>query len=171
MSQLVPNFYRLLLAGACVSMVAAFGTIALGILARTVGWDIPGLDAYAGYSIAAALFLALPDTFRHGDHIRVTLLLQKLPPRPRAWLDGWCLLAGLGLSLTLAWYACRLAWISWQTHDVSPGSDATPLWIPQLSMVLGCIGFAVAFVHAGLARLAQRSFFHIEPAGAMARVE
>jgi TRAP-type C4-dicarboxylate transport system permease small subunit len=165
-----PIFYKTLLVLACLSMVAAFGTILLGIIARLAHWDIPGLDAYAGYSIAGALFLALPDTLRNGDHIRVTLLLERMPARVRRWFEAWCLLAGLGLSVFMAYYACNLAWVSYVTHDVSPGSDMTPLWIPQLTMALGCIGFAFAFVDACLARLADRPFFPADSAG-MARVE
>ena len=171
MKSLVLTFYRLQLLLACLSMLAAFGTILLGIVARIAHWDIPGLDAYAGYSIAAALFLALPDTLRNGDHIRVTLVLHKLPPRARGWFEGWSLAAGLGLALLMAFYACRMAWFSYTTHDVSPGSDATPLWIPQLTMALGCIGFAVAFADACLARLGQREFFRVDGAAELARAE
>jgi len=166
-----PIFYKTLLFLACLSMVAAFGTILLGIIARLAQWDIPGLDAYAGYSIAGALFLALPDTLRNGDHIRVTLVLQKLPLRVRGWFEAWCLVAGVGLTLFMAYYACNLAWVSYTTHDVSPGSDMTPLWIPQLTMVVGCLGFAVAFIDAALARLTSRQFFPIETGAEMARAE
>lgn len=166
-----PFFYKFLLLLACLSMLTAFGTIMLGIIARLAHWDIPGLDAYAGYSIAAALFLALPDTFRNGDHIRVTLVLQKLPDRVRALFEAWCLAAGFALTATMAYYACRMSWLSYVTHDVSPAADVTPLWIPQISMALGCIGFAVAFADACLARLGDREFFRIESAGEMARVE
>jgi len=38
----------------------------------------------------------------------------------------------------------RLAWQSFDFHDISTGNDATPLWMPQLSMALGAIVFAVA---------------------------
>ena len=166
-----PIIYKFLLLLACLSMLAAFGSIMLGILARIAHWDIPGLDAYAGYSIAAALFLALPDTFRNGDHIRVTLVLQKLPARWRGAFEAWCLAAGLALTAAMAYYACRMAWLSYTTHDVSSGSDATPLWIPQITMVLGCIGFALAFADAALARLADRDFFRVDSAAEMARAE
>lgn len=152
-------FYKILLLLACLAMLAAFVTIVLGIVARQAGWDIPGLDAYAGYSIAAALFLALPETLQHGDHIRVTLVLQRLGPRARHALDVWGLAAGAALSAALAFYACRLVWISQLTHDVSPSADATPLWIPQLAMALGCIGFALAFGDALLATIRGRDFF------------
>lgn len=61
MGQLVRHLYRLLIGLACVSMVAAFVIVLLGILARQVTFiDIQGLDAYAGYAIAATLFLHCP---------------------------------------------------------------------------------------------------------------
>jgi hypothetical protein len=35
-------------------------------------------------------------------------------------------------------------WIfSYMTHDVSPGSDMTPLWIPQLTVALGTTRMAL----------------------------
>lgn len=159
MSKLLSYFYRLLTVLAALAMVAAFASVMLGVLGRQLDFNIRGLDAYAGYAIAAALFLALPDTLRRGDHIRVTLLLQQVPARLRNVLEYWCLAAGLGLSLYLAWYACRLVWMSHAYNDVSQSADATPLWIPQIAMALGCVGFAIAFADALLARVQKRSFF------------
>jgi TRAP-type C4-dicarboxylate transport system permease small subunit len=42
---------------------------------------------------------------------------------------------------------------------VAPTGDATPMWIPQLSMALGTVGFAVAFLHALINRLRGQPFF------------
>lgn len=166
------HFYRLLGVLACVAMVAAFVTIVLGVVAREFGLEfVAGLDAYAGYAIAAALFLALPMTFQRGEHIRVTLFLDKLPPRWRTVLEYWSLLAGLALASYFAYFACRLVWMSYTTHDVSPAADATPLWIPQIAMALGSIGFALSFAEALLARLKGLAFFAPADAGEMARVE
>jgi TRAP-type C4-dicarboxylate transport system permease small subunit len=161
--------YRCLLALSCLSMVGTLVSILLGIIGRMMGWDLPGLDAYAGYSIAATLFLALPSTLQGGDHIRVTLVLHRLGPRGRAGFEWLSLLGGLALSACVAYYACRLTWVSWVTHDISQGLDATPLWIPQAFMAVGCIGFALAFLDATLARLWGRPFF-AEPSDS-ARVE
>lgn len=159
MSKLLSSFYRLLTFLAAVAMVSAFVTVMLGVLGRQFDFNIRGLDAYAGYSIGAALFLALPDTLRKGDHIRVTLLLQQVPAKLRNLFEYWCLLAGVGLSAYLAVYACRLVWTSRAYNDISQSADATPLWIPQIAMALGCIGFAVAMLDALVARIQGRSFF------------
>lgn len=168
MDRLVRLFYGSLLALSCVAMLAAFATVGLGIVARLAGWDLPGLDAYAGYAIAAALFLALPSTLLQGEHIRVTLVLERIPQRARAAFEWWCLAAATALALYLAWFAARLVWVSRVTHDVSPAADATPLWIPQIAMALGCAGFAIGFLHALVARwrgsdlIAQHAAAHTE---------
>mgnify|MGYP003561535729 FL=1 len=103
MDQLFRPLYRLLITLACVSMVAAFVIVMLGILARQVTFiNIQGLDAYAGYAIAATLFFALPTALMHGDHIRVTLVLDRLGQRARAGFEWGALIAALGLAVYLA---------------------------------------------------------------------
>ena len=44
-----------------------------------------------------------------------------------------------------AFYCCRVAWQSNSFHDTSTGSDATPLWLPQLAMAVGALILAIAF--------------------------
>jgi TRAP-type C4-dicarboxylate transport system permease small subunit len=171
MNAALNRFYQALMALACLSMLAAFGSIMLGVAARELRWDIQGLDAYAGYSIAAALFLALPSTLRQGDHIRVTLLMQRLSSKVQNALEHFCLALASVITAYVTWYACRLVWVSYITHDVSPGADASPLWIPQLSMALGCIGFFISFLHAWIARVQGSSFFVAHATGEMARTE
>ena len=164
MDQLTRYFYRLLITLACVSMVAAFVIVMLGILARQVTFiNIQGLDAYAGYAIAATLFFALPTALMHGDHIRVTLVLDRLGQRARAGFEWGALIAALGLAVYLAWFAMRAVWLSYITRDVSPAADATPLWIPQLSMAIGCVAFALAFLDAIVARWRGREWFIAGP--------
>jgi TRAP-type C4-dicarboxylate transport system permease small subunit len=165
MDKLVRNFYRLLMLLSCLSMLAAFGAVTLGVVAREViHISIDGLDAYAGYAIAAALFFALPGTLQNGDHIRVTLVLDRLPARWRGALEWFCLASALALTVYIACYAARSVWISYVTHDVSPAADASPLWIPQISMAMGCIGFALAFAHALILRFRGEAFMAVSDA-------
>lgn len=171
MQRALDAFYRALMALAAVSMVTAFVAVVLGIVDRQFGWGLRGLDAYAGYAIAAALFLALPGTLQRDEHIRVTLLLQRLPGALRGVLEAWCLAAGVALTGFLAWYAIRLVWVSHATHDVSQGSDATPLWLPQIAMALGCAGLFLALVHAALARLTGAPFLQRAPRGETTHIE
>jgi TRAP-type C4-dicarboxylate transport system permease small subunit len=90
-------------------------------------------------------FLALAYALRSGDHIRVTLILQRLRGRARWWMEVLCLAVATLLSSYFAWFSAKLVWGSYTLHDISQNVDATPLWIPQLSMALGLFGLALAF--------------------------
>lgn len=171
MKPVLRAFYRLLGVLAALAIVAAFVSVGLGVVSRETGWDIQGLDAYAGYAIAAALFLALPITFQRSEHIRVTLLMERASPRWRGALQVWSLLAACALSAYLAWFAVRLVWVSRATHDISPAMDATPLWIPQLSMALGAVGLALACLDALLSHWLGLPFFEQAADGEAARIE
>jgi TRAP-type C4-dicarboxylate transport system permease small subunit len=132
------------LAAAC--MVGLLAMVLLSIVGRELNFHVRGTDAYAGYLMAGAGFLALAHTLKRGEHIRVTLLLQSVGPGARRALELWSLLAASLLALVFAFYSCRLAWQSLAFNDISTSNDATPLWIPQLSMALGTVIFAIAFI-------------------------
>ena len=120
--------------------------VMLGIGSRLLNSFIPGTDAYAGYCMAAAGFLALAHTLKRGEHIRVTLVLEHVGVKAQRGLELWALVAATILAAALAYYSIRLAYQSWDFHDISTGNDATPLWIPQLTMALGTLVLFVAFV-------------------------
>jgi len=124
------------------------GTLAMvltGILGRLMNFHVPGTDSYAGYCMAASGFLALAHTLKRGEHIRVTLILEHVGRRAHRVLSLVALVTALLLAALFAYYSVRLAFQSWQFNDVSTGNDATPLWIPQLTMAAGTIVLAIAF--------------------------
>jgi TRAP-type C4-dicarboxylate transport system permease small subunit len=131
---------------AALSMVGLLLMVLLSIVSRQVGFHVPGTDAYAGYLMAAAGFLALAHTLKKGEHIRVTLLLGKLQGRARRAMELWALAAAAFLAGLFAFYSARLVWQSHLFHDISTSNDATPLWIPQLAMAAGTLILAIAFV-------------------------
>jgi len=146
MRKLLDALYDGAAALAALCMVGLLGMVLLSIAGRQLHFHLPGTDAYAGYLMAAAGFLALAHTLKKGEHIRVTLLLAALKGTPRRALEIWALAAATLLALLSAWYSCRLSWQSYTFHDVSTGNDATPLWIPQLGMAAGSVILAIAFV-------------------------
>jgi TRAP-type C4-dicarboxylate transport system permease small subunit len=127
-------------------MVALLVMVLLSIASRQLHFHVPGTDAYAGYLMAAAGFLALAHTLKRGEHIRVTLLINALRGAPRRALELWALAAASALALLGAWYSARLVWQSRAFNDISTASDATPLWLPQLGMAIGMAVLAIAFV-------------------------
>ena len=129
-----------------VAMVLLLVMVLLSVVSRQVGFNVGGIDAYAGYMMAGAGFLALAHTLKRGEHIRVTLILASLKGKSRHALEVWALFAASLLALLSAFYSCKLAWQSYTFHDISTSNDGTPLWLPQLSMAVGAVIFAIAFV-------------------------
>ena len=131
------------LAGLC--RVGVLARVLLTVLSRLMGFSAPGTDAYAGYAMAGAGFMALASTLKHGEHIRVTLILGMLKGSAHKALEVAALVIATLLAGFLAFYSARLAWQSWEIDDISVGIDATPLWIPQIFMALGTLVFFIAF--------------------------
>ncbi len=131
---------------AALFMVALLVMVMLSILGRQLHFNLSGVDAYAGYLMAGAGFLALAHTLKRGEHIRVTLLVSSLHGGAKRGFEIWALFAASLLAALSALYSCKLAWQSYLFHDVSTGNDATPLWIPQISMAVGTVILAIAFV-------------------------
>lgn len=133
---------------AALFMIGILVMILLSITGRLFDFHVRGTDAYAGYCMAAAAFLAMAHTFKRGEHIRVMLVLDYAGPRTRHLLDIWSHVAGLLCAALLAWFSIRLAWQSFTFHDISQGNDATPLWIPQIGMALGSAIFLIALAES-----------------------
>lgn len=144
------RFLDLLYDGAAVlAALLMLGTLLMVLgtmIDRVITLPLRGMDAYAGYCMAGAGFLALAHTLKRGEHIRVSLLLSRLGPQGAHRLELAALSVAVLLGAALAYYSLRLVLQSHEFNDVSPGNDATPLWIPQLSMAAGAMLLLVAFV-------------------------
>jgi len=138
---------------AALCMVGILVMVLLTIVSRSAGFYVPGTDAYAGYCMAGAGFLMLASTLRHGEHIRVTLVLTHLQGKARHALEVLALVVASIIAGFLAWYSCRLVWQSYDFHDMSVGVDATPLWLPQLTMAVGTILLLIALLDTLAGRL------------------
>jgi TRAP-type C4-dicarboxylate transport system permease small subunit len=146
MRALLDRLYTAAGHAAAFFMAATLLMVVAGIADRALALGWRGTDMYAGYAMAACGFLALAHTFKRGEHIRVSLLLQAASPRMQRAMEIWSLLAASLLAAAFSFYAIKLAWQSWEFHDVSTGNDATPLWIPQVSMAVGAVVLLVALL-------------------------
>jgi len=139
-------FYKALGALGALFILATLVIEVVNIAGRELGYSMAGIDAYAGYTLAAGSFLAMAAALRQGDHIRVTLIIQRFTGRPRWWMEVFCLTVATLLSGYFAYFAAKLVWGSYVYNDVSQNVDATPLWIPQLSMAIGLGALFLAFL-------------------------
>jgi TRAP-type C4-dicarboxylate transport system permease small subunit len=138
---------------AAVCMVGVLVSVLTSILSRQLAFHVSGLDAYAGYFMASAGFLALASTLRHGEHIRVTLVLNALAPAGKRRLDIAAIAVGVAIAVSLAFFSTKLVVDSYVFNDISTSNDATPLWIPQLGMATGNILLLIAFIDLLISRI------------------
>lgn len=135
------------------------------VTGTAVGLVVPSYTEFAGFFLAASSFLALAHTFRNGAHIRVSLLLQGLPPGPRKIADLFSCLVGMAVCAYFAWYSWLLVIDSIDFKDVSPGLVPIPLWIPQSSMAIGVTVLAIAIADTAVRLMIDGSDIACESAG------
>jgi TRAP-type C4-dicarboxylate transport system permease small subunit len=131
------------LAAFCLVMI--FLTTMLQVASRLSGNNITGLTDYAGYFMAASAFLAFAHTFNHGAHIRIELFMSMMG-RLRIVAEWFSFAVAVVISGWLCWFAWSMVYWSYKLNDISQGLDATPIWIPQLSMAVGLSILALSVV-------------------------
>jgi hypothetical protein len=113
---------------------------------RELGVRTGAVNDVVSWFCAAAAFFTMAHAFKHGDFVRVTLLLESATPANRRRLELVSLLIGSVATAYLAWSACLFTYESWEFNDMAQGMLPMPLWIPQLSFAFGSVLLWVAVV-------------------------
>lgn len=146
MRRFLDRLYDAAAIAAGCAMVAIFLLTLLQVAGGFSDLYVSGTDAYAGYAMASASFFALAGTLKRGEHIRVTLFIQRMKGRARRIAEFWCLGVAVFLSGFFAWYAWDMVYWSWEFGSRSIALDETLLWIPQSAMAAGVTVLCIAFV-------------------------
>ena len=131
---------------AAISMVLLTVLVVAQIVGRVVNVVVPSVIQISGFLLAATIFFGLAYTMAAGDHIRVTILFEMVGRRVRFWLESWCLVAGLVITVYFGVFSIQFTWESFVFGDKADGLVAIPLWLPQLPMVIGTLSLAVRLV-------------------------
>ena len=126
-------------------MIAEVAVRALSNIFPWVPADIPVAWEYSSYLMAATFTFGAAMTLRAGGHIRVTLILARVSPAQRRWMET--VLAALGVLFCgfLAWSMAYFTWRSFDSGQTSAGSG-TLMWIPQIVVTFGIVLLTVQFV-------------------------
>ncbi len=131
--------------GACFILLVGVLMIGQSVL-REFGVRTGAVNDLVAWSCAAGSFFAMAHAFKHGDFVRVTLLLEKVSPGVRRVLELISLTIGTVAVAYLTWWACRFTYESWAFNELAQGLLPIPIWIPQSSFALGSILLLVAIV-------------------------
>ena len=115
-------------------------------LGRSLEWRVSWINDVVSWLCAAAAFLGMANSFRNGDFVRVTLLLEKTSPRMRHWFEVVSLTVAAAAISYLGYWAVKFTYQSWEFNDIAGNMVAIPRWIPQISFVVGALIFVIAVI-------------------------
>lgn len=131
------NLAALCVLGILVLMVGAS-------VGRTLDWRVSWVNDIVSWLCAAAAFLGMAYSFRNGDFVRVTLVLESVSPAVRRWLELVSLAVAAVAVGYLGYWAARFTWESYEFNDIAGNMVAIPIWIPQMSFVIGSAILVIA---------------------------
>lgn len=158
----------LTVAGWCY--LAMTGLICFDIVARRMlGFSSGATSELSGYLLAIGMAWGLAAALIERAHVRIDLLVQRLPAGARAWLHAVALAVLLVVAGFFAWGAIAVTIDSWELKATDVSLLRTPLALPQGLWAAGLALFFLVAV-ALLVRVASHLFAgrHAAVEGALA---
>jgi TRAP-type C4-dicarboxylate transport system permease small subunit len=147
----VSRWYGRLLDGmmSAAGLLLLFMTVMIGadVLLRNIGLGgVPPSNELSEDILYLVTLLAAPGLLRRGQHIRIDIVLQALPPRA-AWLLEWVGdILGLACCLVFVWYGASVAAASFFDGSVSIKTLVLPEWWLLAPMPIAFALLALEFV-------------------------
>ncbi len=146
MRRFLDGLYRVggVLAALCV--LAILVLMVGASVGRLMQWRVSWVNDVVAWLCAAAAFLGMAYSFRNGDFVRVTLLIEEVPAPLRRRLELLSLAVATAAIGYLAFWAARFTLESWEFNDIAGNMVPIPIWIPQMSFVVGALLFLLAVI-------------------------
>jgi TRAP-type C4-dicarboxylate transport system permease small subunit len=132
------------LAAVCLASIAVVMLAQAAM--RELGMLLRGADDIVSWLCAGSAFLALGHTFRRGELVRIGLVVDRLPARVRRPVNLAALAVAVAFVGYMVYAVTRFVYESWQFNEVAQGLIQIPIWIPQMSFVLGALILFVAML-------------------------
>ncbi len=113
---------------------------------RVLDWRVSWVNDIVAWLCAAAAFMGMAYSFRNGDFVRVTLVLESVSAPVRRWLELISLSVAAVAIGYLGYWAARFTWESYEFNDIAGNMVAIPIWIPQMSFVIGSAILVIAVI-------------------------
>ncbi len=130
------------LGAVCVALICVL--MVFQSLGRVFGVNTGATNDIVAWLCAAAAFFTMAHAFKHGDFVRVTLVLETVSAKTRRVMELVSLAIALVAVAYLAWWACLFTYQSFEFKELAQGLLPIPIWIPQMSFALGSVLLLVA---------------------------
>jgi len=146
---------------ACVAaLVVMLVAIGIDILTRSLfNFSFEISDELGGYMLVVITFGSLPVCQISGSFHHVELVQSRLSPFARAVSHVIFDLLSLAFCVLLLWQLTRFEISSFRFDNHAPTYLATPLWIPQIAMMLGAAALCFSMVRTLAADVARLRAF------------
>ncbi len=130
------------LAAACCALLFLF--LIADIVLRNVGIAFLWPIEYSGFLMAFIVFLPLAGITRRREHMAADFFLNAIGGRVESSFRRWLIpLANLLFALALLYFAYETTSGNWQDGTNSMGPLRTPIWIPQIVMIVALLAMVV----------------------------
>lgn len=119
-------------------MVATVADVARRTFA---GYPIPGVTEAGEVVMVMAVFLGIAYTESRGAHVRVTLVLEMLPPRVAAIINSLAMLLVLSLLAWMVWVTTGRALEAIEVNEVLFGLVKIPVWPGRIAIAVGLAAY------------------------------
>ncbi len=143
----------------CAAIVLMLLVIITDIFTRTLfHFSFEVSDEISGYCLVAVTFLSLSVCQANNSFHQMELVQAKLRPLAKAVSRVIFGSLMIGACFILLWQFFRLEMSSWRSGAVAPTILRTPLWLPQLVMLVGAFALLVSVLRTFMAdvRSAQK---------------
>ena len=138
-SRLIVRLAKLSMAIAASGVMAMCLLVTGGVVVRYIfDWPVVWVPEIVGYLMVALVFLALGETMLAGRHIKIDLLVGRLPRRLRDFVELFTLMLSVAVAGFFAWHGTdtMLRSLDYGRRDAF-GALNLPLWIPQMALPIG----------------------------------
>jgi TRAP-type C4-dicarboxylate transport system permease small subunit len=116
---------------------------------------VPGTMEIGEIVLAFVIFPGWAAVLANNQHIRVLIVVDRLPPRWRGWLELLALGVGFAMMLPIAWYGFSFAMDSYMTKEIG-FTYSIPRYPGKAAFFIGSTLFAIQFLIMFLRRLFAR---------------
>ena len=134
-------------AGAATAIALMVLMIILEVLLRLIaGRSTLFAQEYTGYLLVLVTFVSLAQILKKDRHIKITLIISRLPQTCQKILDIFLPILALSVVVYMTFWSFDLFISSLQEMETAETVTATPLFIPKFFVPIGLCLFALQFV-------------------------
>jgi TRAP-type C4-dicarboxylate transport system permease small subunit len=124
-------------------------------------------EEMGGYLLVLIAYLGMAETLKQGRHIHVDIITKKLTVKVHAWLDAGLSLIALVALIVVIWRAVIMVYGSYAGNVIIPGIFLTPVYLPQILVVIGLAALALQCIVAlcGKANALRQKELNTEKSG------